>query len=99
MSNMVKLGVFEIQDTLYNSTTVIAKKFCKNNICVLGFRSPRLLIIDGVKYKGVVGFSIDANKKELQVNYGINNTVTSHLKVVNNVTVLKEGSIIKVTIV
>lgn len=99
MSNMIKLGVFEIQDALYNSTTIIARKFCKNNICVLGFRSPRLLMIDGVKYKGVVGFSIDSNKKELQVNYGINNTVTSHLKVVNNVTVLKDGSVIKVTIV
>ena len=45
MSNMIKLGVFNIQEALYNNTNIISQKFCKNNVCVFGFKSKKLLIV------------------------------------------------------
>lgn len=99
MSNMIKLDRFEIQDAIYNNQNIIARKFIKNNICVLGFKSTRLLIVNGVKYKNVVGFSIDVNKKELQVNYGINRTVSTILNSVNKCTITKEGATIVVNVI
>ena len=99
MSNMIKLDIFEIQDAIYNNTNIAARKFIKNNICVIGFKSTRLLVVNGVKYKNVVGFSIDANKKQLQVNYGINRTVNTALQSVNKCTITKEGTSIIVNII
>lgn len=99
MSNMINLGIFEVQDAIYNNPNITARKFIKNNICVIGFKSTRLLIVNGVKYKNVVGFSIDANKKQLQINYGINRTVNTALQSVNKCTITKEGSSIIVNII
>lgn len=99
MSNMIKLDIFEIQDAIYNNPNIAARKFIKNNICVIGFKSTRLLVVNGVKYKNAVGFSIDANKKQLQVNYGINRTVNTALQSVNKCTITKEWTSIIVNII
>lgn len=99
MSNMIKIDRFEVQDAIYNNPNIVARKFVRNNICVLGFKSTRLIVVNGVKYKNVVGFSIDANKKELQVNYGINRTVSTTLNSVNKCTITKEGATIVVNVI
>lgn len=96
--NEIKLGIFNIQDSLYNNQNLVARKFCKNNICVLGFKSKRLIIINGVKYKNAIGVAIDANKKEIEVNYSINNTIKIPYGDINYVDIYKEGSDIVVTV-
>ena len=97
MSNMIKLGAFNIQEALYNNTNIISQKFCKNNVCVFGFKSKKLLIVNGVKYKNAMGVSVDANKNEMEVNYG-KTTIKVPTSDINVVTIIKEGPDIIVTI-
>lgn len=94
----IKLGIFNIQDILYNNKNIIARKFCKNNMCVLGFKSKRLIILNGVKYNNAMGIAIDANKKEVEINYGINNTTKIPYREINYSTIKKDGFDIVVTI-
>lgn len=94
--NYIKLGVFWVQDTLYNSSNIISKKFIRNNVCVLGFKSKREVVFNGVKYHNVQGICIDMNKKKLEVNYSVSNSVNVPLDTTELFTIEKQGSAIVV---
>lgn len=99
MTNMIKLGKFEIQDVLYQNQNILPRKYVKNDIGVFGFKSNRLLIVNGVKYKNAIGFSIDTKSKKLQVSYSVTQTLDVPLSMdIELITVRKEGTSIIVNI-
>lgn len=99
MTNMVKLGKFEIQDTIYQNQNILPRKYVKNELGVFGFKNNRLLIVNGVKYKNAIGFSINTKSKKLQVSYSVTQTLDVPLSIdIELVTIRKEGSSIVVNI-
>lgn len=92
----MKNYIFEVDQKIWDIWS--KKKFSKNNVLVLGFNNPKVVIISNTKYKDVSGIEIDSNKGKVEI---YKNRTTIEIPIDKNpdkVIVERDGKDISITI-
>ena len=97
--NMIKMGPFSIEDSIYNNTNITPHKYVKNSRCVLGFKTKRLIIENGIKYKDAIGISINTRDKSVEIGRDNNNIINFKINATFDlIEITKEGMNIIVSV-
>lgn len=94
MANMIKMGAYEIEESLYNSP-MITRKWFQNSQCLLAYNGARTISLDGVQFQKTNGFHIMFDD-HIEISYTDGRRVKTNLRHANKIVITREGSIINI---
>ena len=94
MANMIKMGAYEIDESLYKSP-MITRKWFQNNQCLLAYNGSKTLDLNGNMFYNTNGFHIKFDES-IEISYTAGNRVKVNLDRANKIAITRESSVIKI---